>query len=182
MKITIVRECEIEAVSLRNAWLISRAWRTRLHVAHLTFKLGARHERGNRVDHQHVDRTGAHKRVGDFKRLFAGIRLGNQKVVDIHAKLAGIDRIKSMLGIDEGADATLLLGFRDGVKRKRGLAGRFRTINFDHPATRQAADTKSNVEPQRARGNSLNIHGLVVLAELHDGALAELTLDLAQRS
>ena len=52
-----------------------------------------------------------------------------------------------MLGIDESADAALLLGFRDGVKRKRGLAGGFRTVDFNHPATRQAADTKGNVEP-----------------------------------
>ena len=27
MKITMVRDFEIEAVSLRSAWLISRAWR-----------------------------------------------------------------------------------------------------------------------------------------------------------
>ena len=75
MKITIVREREIEAVSLRSAWLISRACEPGLHVAHLAFKLGARHESGHRVDHQHVDRAGAHQRVGDFQRLLAGVRL-----------------------------------------------------------------------------------------------------------
>ncbi len=153
----------------------------RLHVAHLAFELGARHQRGDRIDHQHVDRAGAHQRVGDFQRLLAGVRLRDQQVVDIDAELAGIDRIERVLGVDEGADAAELLGFGDGVQRQRGLAGGFRPVDFHHPAARQAADAERDVEPERARRNDLDIHRLVVLAEPHDRALAELPLDLAER-
>ena len=91
-------------------------------VAHLAFELGARHQRGDRIDHQHVDRTRAHQRVGDLERLLAGIGLGNEQIVDIDAELAGIDRIERVLGIDEGADAALLLGFRQAMQRERGFA------------------------------------------------------------
>ena len=179
MKTTMVRDFEIEAVSLRKRLAHQPRLTARLHVAHLAFKFGARHESGHRVDHQHVDRAGAHQRVGDFQRLLAGIRLGDQQFIDIHAKLAGINRIERVFGVDESADAALFLRFRDGVQRKRGLAGGFRPVDFHHPAARQATNAECDVEPQRARGNGFDIHGLVVLAKLHDRALAELTLDLA---
>ena len=61
------------------------------------------------------------------------------------------------------------------------LPDEFRPVDFHHPAARQAADAERDVEPERAGGNGLDIHGLVVLAEPHDRALAELALDLAQR-
>ncbi len=79
-------------------------------VAHFAFDFGARGQRRNRVDDENVDRAGTHQRVGDFKRLFAGIRLRDQEVLQVNAELAGIDRIKRVFSVDEGADATLLLG------------------------------------------------------------------------
>jgi hypothetical protein len=39
-----------------------------------------------------------------------------------------------MLGIDEGADAALLLGFGDGVQRQRRLARGFRPVDLDDAA------------------------------------------------
>src|SRR6202041_922999 len=63
----------------------------------------------------------------------------------------------------------------------RRLARGFRAVNFDYPAARQAADPERDVEPERARGNGLDVHRAVVLAELHHRALAELTLDLGER-
>ena len=56
-------------------------------VAHLALDLGLGRERGDRVDHDHVHRAGAHQHVGDFQGLLAGIRLGDQQVVDFHAEL-----------------------------------------------------------------------------------------------
>src|SRR5581483_1615906 len=85
------------------------------------------------------------------------------------------------LGVDEGADAALLLRFGDGVQGERGLAGGFRPVDFHHPAARQAANAERDIEPERAGGNGLDVHRLVVLAEAHHRALAELALDLAQR-
>ena len=61
-------------------------------VAHLALQLGPRHQGGDRVDHQHVDRARAHQRVGDLQRLLAGVGLADQQVIDIDAELAGIGR------------------------------------------------------------------------------------------
>ena len=152
-----------------------------LAVAHLAFELGARHQRRDRIDHQHVDRAGAHQRVGDFQRLLAGVGLRDQQVVDIDAELARIDRIERVLGIDEGADAALLLRLGDAMQRQRGLARGFRPVDLDHAAARQAADAERDVEPERAGGHGLDVHRLPVLAEPHDRALAEAALDLRQR-
>ena len=150
----------------------------RQRIAHFALELGARHQRCDRIDDQHIDRAGAHQRVGDFQRLLAVVRLRDQKLVDIDAQLAGIDRVQRVLGVDEGADAALLLRFGHAMQRQRGLAGRFGSVNLDHPALRQAADAERDVEPERAGRDRLDVHRLVVLAELHDRALAELALDL----
>ena len=133
------------------------------------------------IDHQHVDRAGAHQRVGDLERLLAVVGLRNQEVIDIDAELPRIDRIERVLGIDEGADAALLLGLGDGVQRERGLAGGFRPVDLDDTPARQAADAERDIEPERAGRNDVDIHRLVVLAELHDRAFAEIPLDLGQR-
>ena len=146
-------EREIEAVSLRSAWLIRRACRPGWHVAHLAFDFGARRQRRDRIDDQHVDGAGAHQRVGDLQRLLAGVGLGNQQVVEIDAELAGIDRVERVFGVDEGADAALLLRLGDDMQRQRGLAGGFRAVDLDDAAARQAADAQRDVEPQRAGRN-----------------------------
>jgi hypothetical protein len=49
-------------------------------------------------------RARTHQRVGDFQRLFAGVGLGDQQFVpDVHAQLAGIDRVQRVFGIDKAA-------------------------------------------------------------------------------
>jgi hypothetical protein len=85
----------------------------------------------------------------------------------------------SVLGVDEGADAAAPLGLGDDVEGERGLAGRLRAVDLHHAATRHAADPERDVEPERARGQRLDLLDGAILAELHDGALAELLLDLA---
>ena len=54
-------------------------------IAHVAFDLGARDQRGHRVDHDHIHRAGADEGFGDLERLFTGIRLGDEQVVNIHA-------------------------------------------------------------------------------------------------
>src|SRR5205823_7557663 len=117
----------------------------------------------------------------DFQRLLAGVGLRDQELVDIDAELARIDRIERVFGVDEGANAALLLALGDGMQRQRGLARGFRPVDFNHPPPRQTADAKRNIEPERARGDGLDIHRAVVLAEPHHRALAELALDLGKR-
>jgi hypothetical protein len=53
MKITMQFDREIDEVSLRIAWLISRAWTPTEAVAHVAFELGLGGQRGDRVDDDH---------------------------------------------------------------------------------------------------------------------------------
>ena len=154
MKITIVLEREIEAVSLRSAWLISRACRPGCDVAHLALDFGARRQRRDRIDDQHVDGARAHQRVGDLERLLAGVGLRNQEIVEIDAELAGIDRIERMFGVDEGADAALLLRLGDDMQRQRRLARGFRARRSRSPGRaagrRRRARCRARASPSKS--------------------------------
>ena len=54
-----------------------------VRVAHVAFDFGARHQRGDRVDHDHIDRTRANQRLDDLQRLLTGIRLRDQEVIEV---------------------------------------------------------------------------------------------------
>jgi len=108
---------------LRSAWLISRGLQAGQRIAHFAFQFGLRHQCRYRVDHQHArPAPERHQRVADLQRLLAGVGLRDQQLVDVDAKLAGIDRIERMFGVDEGADAALLLAFGHRMQRQRGFA------------------------------------------------------------
>ena len=84
-----------------------------------------------------------------------------------------------MFGVDEGANAALFLRFRDHMQRERRLARGFGPINLDDPPSRQAADAKRNIEPERSRRHRLDLERLL-LAQAHDGTFAERPFDLRQ--
>ena len=148
-------------------------------VPHLAFDLRTRDKSGNGVDDKHIDRVGTHQCVGDFQRLFASIRLGDDQFVNIHTQFPGIDRVKRMLRIDEGRSAAILLGFRDDMERQRRLSRTLRPIDFNNTALGQATDTEGDVETERACRDRLDIHGFPA-AKLHCRALAERAIDLGQ--
>ena len=83
-----------------------------------------------------------------------------------------------MLGVDEGHDAAHGLSLRDDLQRERGLAARFRAVHLHDAAARHAAYAERRVERQRAGRDDPDVEVVAALAELHDGALAELGLDL----
>ena len=85
-------------------------------VAHFAVQLGLGHQRGNRVDHQHVDSAGAHQGLSDFQGLFARVRLRNQQVVDIYAQLVRVSRVEGVLGIDKCRQAAQPLCFGDDLQ------------------------------------------------------------------
>ena len=148
-------------------------------VAHLALDLGPGGERRHRVDHHHVERAGADQHVGDLERLFAGVGLGDQQLVDIDPDAGGVGRVHGVLGVDVGADAAVALGLGDDVHGQGGLARGLRTEDLDHTATREPADAEGDVQRERPVDDGLDVHrGL--LAHLHDRALAELLLDLAE--
>ena len=181
MKITMQRDFEIEAVSLRKRLAHQPCLAAHLHVAHLALELGLGRQSGDRIDHQHIDRAGAHQSIGDLERLLAGVRLGDQQLLEIDAELPRIDRVERMLGIDEAANAAALLRLGDDVQSERGLARGFRAVNLDDAAARQPADAERDIEPERAAGDRLDLDRLLVLAEPHDRALAAGPLDLRDR-
>src|SRR5207237_228172 len=116
----------------------------------------------------------------DLERLLARVGLGNQEVLDLDAELAGIAGIEGVFGIDEGAGAALLLGLGHDMERQRRLARALRAINLRDPPAGQSTDAKGDVEAERAGRDRLGFDGVLVLAEAHDGALAEGPFDLAE--
>ena len=115
-------------------------------VAHFAFKLRLRHQGGDGIDNQHVNRARTHQSVGDLQSLLAGVRLRDQQLVDIDAEFAGVAGVEGVLGVDEGAGAAGFLGLGDHMQREGGFPRTFRSVNFNNPAAWQAADTKANIQ------------------------------------
>ena len=84
-----------------------------------------------------------------------------------------------MFSIDKGAYAAALLGFCNHLQGQRRLAGRFRSINLNHPAPWQATNAQRNIKAQRAGGNRFHLKGLIG-PQLHDRTLAEGPFNLAE--
>ena len=68
----------------------------------------------------------------------------------------------------------------DDVQREGRLTRRLRTVNLDDPAARHAADSQRQIERDAPGWNRIDLRS-VSLAESHDRAFTELTLDLADR-
>ncbi len=152
-----------------------------VRVAHLAVDLGARDERGDRVDHDEVERPGVHEHVRDLERLLAGVRLRHEQLVDVHAERARVRRVERVLRVDERRDAALRLRLRDDVQGHRGLARALGPIDFDDPPARHPADAERHVQRQRPRGDDGGAGPHRVLPQAHDRALAVLLLDLLER-
>src|SRR5271165_635213 len=150
-------------------------------VTHFAFELGARHEGSDRIDDQHVNGARADQSVRYLERLFAGVGLGNQQIVDIDAELAGIGRVERVLGVYESAGAAAALRFGNDMQGKRRLAGALRPVNLNDPATRQPTDAERDIETQRSRRDHLGIRGGLARPKLHYRTLAEGAFDLSER-
>ena len=150
-----------------------------LRLAHLAFELRARHQGRNRVDDQHIDGAAAHQGLGDFQGLLAVVRLGDEQLFGLDAEAAGVADIEGVLGIDEGADAAGFLCLRDHLQGQRRLARRLGAVDLDHAPARESAHAQGQVEAERSGGDHGDVAHVRLLAEFHDGALAELLLDLA---
>ena len=150
-------------------------------VAHLPFDFRPGGQRRHGVDDDDVHRARAHQGVGDLQRLLAGVRLGDQELVEVDAQLVGVGGIQRMFGVDEGRGAAGLLDLGHHVQGQRRLAGAFRPVDLDDPPLGQAADPQRHVQAQRARRHRLDLHDLALVAQLHHRALAEGPIDLAQR-
>ena len=149
-------------------------------VSHLALELGARDKRCDRVDDAHVERARADEHLEDLERLLAGVGLGHEEVVDIHAELLGILGVHRVLGVDEGRDAAAPLRLGHDVEGERRLSRGFRAEHLDHAASREAADAEGPIDRKRAGRDGRHLDGLAA-SELDDGTLPELLLDLGHR-
>ena len=148
-------------------------------IAHLALDLGARHERGDRVDDDDVDRTRAHEHVGDLERLLTGVGLRDEQFVDVDAELLRVLGVERVLRVDERGDAALLLDVGDRVERECRLSGRLRAVDLDDAAARESADAERDVEGDRTGRDHFDRRTLVA-AQTHDRALSELPVDLGE--
>ena len=140
-----------------------------VRIAHVAFDLRLRRQRRDRIDDDHVD------------RLFAGIRLRHQQIVDIDAELVGIGRVERVFGVDERGRAAGFLAFGDDLQRQRGLTRGFRAVDLDDPAARQPPTPSATSERQRAGRDHAHGHIDAGIAKPHDRSFAKLLFDLPQR-
>jgi hypothetical protein len=92
-------------------------------------------------------------------------------------RVGGIERV---LDVDERRRSAVFLRLGDHVERERRLTARFGSVDLDDAPARQTADAEGEVERDRARRDDVNRHFFGEITHLHDGALAELALDLRE--
>ena len=151
-----------------------------MRVAHLSFDLGSRHERGHRVHHDDVERAGTDEDLGDLERLLARIGLRHQQVFDIDAQLLRVPHVERVLGVDERRHAPILLRVRDDVQGEGRLSRGLRTEDLRDARPRDAADPGTVVEVDRPRRNRRDPHSRPFGSEPHDGSLAVGPFDLVE--
>ena len=147
-------------------------------VTHFALDLGTGNQRRNGVHYNDVDSAGTNQRLGDFQRLLAGIRLGDQHFIDIDAQRSRVCGIQRVLGVHKGHLAALFLGFRRHMERQRGLAGGFRPIDLHDPPTGQTAHAQRHIQRQGTCGDHIHLQ-IILIAKAHNGALAVHFLNLA---
>ena len=168
--------------SLRSACDIRRACRPTKAVAHLALDLRAGHQRGDGVHDDHVDRAGAHERVGDLQRLLAGVRLGDEHGSSMSTPRArGIDGVERVLRVDEGDLAARASGPPPG---RAGPASSYRRTPGRRsrrcgPWARRRCRARASSASEPVGMASTFIVRLV--AQTHDGALAVVLFDLCHR-
>ena len=150
-----------------------------VRVAHLALDLGLRRQRRDRVDRDDGERARADEQLADLERLLARVGLRDEQLVDVDADPLRVRRVHRVLGVDERADAAAALRLGDHVVDERRLARRLGPEDLDHAAARQPADAERHVERERARRDGAD-RDLRLVVHLHDGALAELALDLPE--
>ncbi len=172
VKTQVVLDLARMAVSLRRAWLISRACMpmVAMPISPSSSALGT--SAADRINHDHVQRVGAGQRFANAQGFLAAVRLGDQQFVQVDAQFFGVGRVERVLGVDERRQAAGLLGVGDDVEHQGGFAGGFRPENLHHPPARHAADAQRQVHRQRAGGNDFDALFGTGVAQAHDAAIA----------
>src|SRR3546814_13522463 len=75
----------------------------------------------------------------------------------------------------------VLLRLGDDVQRQSGLTRTLRAVDLDDPPRRQTTDPEGDIQTQGAGRDGLDLLDGALVAEAHQGALAEALLDLGDR-
>ena len=146
-------------------------------VAHVALDFGAGHQCGHGVDHHDIHGAGADQHIHDFQGLLAGVGLGDQQLVDVHAQLSGVNRVEGVLGVDERGHAAGLLHISDGVQGHGSLTRRLGTVNLNHATAGQTADAESGIEGNGTGRDNLGGGGFLI-TQAHHGALTVVLINL----
>ena len=148
----------------------------RLHAhrghAHFAFQFRLRHQRGDGVNDDDVERVRARERFANRQRFLAGVRLRHQQIVQVHAEFLGVAGVQRVFRVNERREAAGLLRVGDDVEHQRRFAGRFRPEDFHDPSARDAADAQRQVNRQPAGRDDFDFHLRPRVAQAHDRAVA----------
>ena len=112
VKTSDVFERDTAPVSLRSAWLMSRAWMP-TNESPISPSISARGtSAATESTTTTVDAAGADEGLGDLERLLAGVGLAHEQLVDVDAAGAGVARVERVLDVDERGDAAARAGPR----------------------------------------------------------------------
>ncbi len=70
-----------------------------------TIEFGFGHQRGHRIDHDHIDRIGLDQHLRDLQRLLSVGRLADEQFLEIDTQSLGPRGVQGVFGIDERSDA-----------------------------------------------------------------------------
>ncbi len=179
MKITEVLLLEIAPVSLRIAWLISRACRPTCEspISPSSSFLGTRAATESiTITSTALDLISISVMCIASSPLPGWLTSSVSRSTPSFLAQLGSERV---LGVDEGGDAAGLLGPGHDVQGQRGLAARFGAEDLDDAALGNALAAQGDIQRQAAGRNAFDLHGGAD-AQRHDRAFAELLFDLRQ--
>ena len=119
-----------------------------LGISHLAVDLRAGNERRHGVDHDRIHSPALDEHVRYLEVLFSIIGLRDEKVFRLHPQASCIDQIQGVLGVDEGRDASRLLGLCHDVQCQGRLPGAFRSEDLHDPAARDSANTQCHIQAE----------------------------------
>ena len=180
MKIRTHFDAETGCVSLRNAWLISRAW-TPTELSPIS---PSNSDFGTRAATESITTTSTAPLLTSISAICSAssalpgwLTRSDSMFTPSFLHHDGVQRV---LDVDERGHAADPLGVGHGVQGQRRLAARLGAEQLDDPAPGQPLAAQRQVEREGAGRDPLDLH-VAPLAHLHDRAGAERLLDLAER-
>src|SRR5262245_59251107 len=148
-------------------------------ITDYAFQFGPRHEGGDGIDDNHINRVAFDQHFGDLHGFFAIVGLADEQGFELDSELFAPAWIEGVLGVDNGGDSAGFLGLSGDMQGEGRFAARFGAEDLDDAAAGDALTTEGDVEREAAGGNARNGERAIA-AQRHDRPLAELFFDLLE--